>query len=318
MKEPTVQHPEPNEILQRSCPACQQASADLFWEKSSSKYLKCRCCGMVFIGEVAQSFVSGQFYEDRTESFYLSENKLKSDYDPVRFQREWRLFRSWVPSGKVLDVGCSTGGFLKGLQESGNYDVAGTDVSQGALDQAEKIGIRVIRDAFLELQEIGNSYDAITFWAVMEHVSDPEAFLRKAGSLISPSGICIILVPNLHSLAIRCLGVRYRYIMSEHLNYFSAHSLRYLVERVGGWKVEQVTSMHFNPVVFLQDALKPREEVPDSERANLLKRTNRWKRSGWMSPLKAVYQGIESFLAAGLAADNLVMVLRKESTVRQR
>lgn len=308
----------PAGFIQRACPACIESEADLIWEKSESQFVACRGCGMVYVPQVLKSYATGQFYEDRTEAFYLSEDKLNSDYDPVRFQREWRLFRSWVPFGKVLDVGCSTGGFLKGLKDRGNYSVTGTDVSQGALTQAGKIGINVIRDSFLDLQDTKQTYDAVTFWAVLEHVADPASFLEKAGSLILPGGVCIILVPNLHSLVIRCLGSRYRYIMSEHLNYFSARALSHLVSRLGGWKIEQMTTMHFNPVVLLQDTLRPREEVPDAERASLLKRTNRWKRSSLFRPLKTVYKGAESVLSSWLAADNLVMVLRRDSTIRKR
>ncbi len=283
----------------------------MIWSKSDVDYLGCQQCGMIYVREVSESYVTGQFYEDRTESFYLSEDKLKSDYDPVRFQREWALFRQWVPSGRVLDVGCSTGGFLKGLSDMGEYEVTGCDVSQGALSQAEKMGINVIREPFLELSESDATYDAITFWAVLEHVADPASFLLKAGSLISSGGHCIILVPNLHSLAIRTIGCRYRYIMSEHLNYFSASALSQMVSRVGEWQIERVTSMHFNPMVLIQDALKPREEVPDAERAQLLRRTNRWKRSVLMRPLKSIYRGVESVLSGMLAADNLVMVLKR-------
>jgi 2-polyprenyl-3-methyl-5-hydroxy-6-metoxy-1,4-benzoquinol methylase len=177
--------------------------------------------------------LQGSFMKTVRNHFTLSEDKLKSDYDPVRFQREWALFRQWVPSGKVLDVGCSTGGFLKGLSDMGGYEVTGCDVSQGALSQAEKMGINVIREPFLELSESDATYDAITFWAVLEHVADPASFLLKAGSMISSGGICIIFVPNLHSLAIRSIGCRYRYIMSEHLNYFSASALSRMVSRVG-------------------------------------------------------------------------------------
>ena len=304
--------------IQRACPACLENRADLKWEKAGSQFFSCINCEMVYVRQVLQSYATGEFYEDRTESFYLSEDKLKSDYDPVRFQREWRLFRSFVPSGSVLDVGCSTGGFLKGLKELGDYTVKGSDVSQGALTQAEKVGIDVLRSPFLKLSEDGPKYDAITFWAVLEHVADPSAFLEKARSMISPEGVCVILVPNLHSLAIRCLGPRYRYIMSEHLNYFSANALDRMVSRLGGWKIERVTSMHFNPVVLLQDGLKPREEVPDAERASLLKRTNRWKHSNLLRPLKSLYKGVESVLAGMLAADNLVMVLRRDSTISKR
>jgi 2-polyprenyl-3-methyl-5-hydroxy-6-metoxy-1,4-benzoquinol methylase len=273
---------------------------------------------MVYANPVSEAFATGSFYEERTESFYLSKDKLQADYDPVRFQREWYLFRHWVPQGKVLDVGCSTGGFLRGLKRFGDYELVGQDVSLGALEQASLEGIHVLRDSFLDLPDEPGSYDAITFWAVLEHVFDPFAFLSKASSLLTHSGICVLLVPNLHSLAMRCLGSRYRYVMAEHLNYFSAAALACLVERLGDWRVEQVTSTHFNPVVILQDAIKPRQEVPDAERARLLKRTNTWKRSRFLSPVKALYGGVESALSGIMAADNLVVVLRRDSGVRKR
>lgn len=305
-------------VVERACPACRESQASHRWEKADTRFVQCECCGMVYVREVPLSFVNGAFYEERTESFYLSEDKLQSDYDPIRFQREWKLFHRWVPSGRILDVGCSTGGFLRGLSAFGSYDLTGLDVSQGALDQAERQGIHVVREPFLDWNASGPLFDAITFWAVLEHVEKPDAFLHKAGDLIQPGGICILLVPNLHSLAIRCLGRRYRYIMAEHLNYFSAGALQRMVQRVGGWGVEEVTTMHFNPVVMVKDALRPRAEVPDAERAQLLKRTNRLKKSPLMAPLKVVYSGMESVLTGLLAADNLVAVLRRHSGVRNR
>jgi len=280
--------------------------------------VQCDGCGMVYANPVDADYVTGQFYEDRTDSFYLSEDKLRSDYDPIRFQREWRLFRRWVPAGRVLDVGCSTGGFLRGLKAQGNYEVVGQDVSQGALEQAAREGIPVIREPFLGIDASTAGYDAITFWAVLEHVFDPAAFLQQAGRLIRPGGICIVLVPNLHSLAIRLLGSRYRYVMGEHLNYFSARAFRSMSDRLGDWEILQVTSMHFNPVVLLQDALRPRQEVPDAERAGLLKRTNRWKRSSWLGPLRWAYARVEDLLKGLGAADNLVVVLRRDSGIGER
>lgn len=300
-------------VIERSCPACRESRSIERWVKADTRFVQCESCGMVYVTEVPISFVNGEFYEDRTESFYLSEDKLQSDYDPIRFQREWKLFRRWVPSGRILDVGCSTGGFLRGLPLFGSYDLTGLDVSQGALNMAERQGIHVIREPFLEWEPSGPRFGAITFWAVLEHVEKPDAFLHKAASLLQPDGICILLVPNLHSLAIRCLGSRYRYIMAEHLNYFSARALRRMVHRIGGWEVEEVTSMHFNPVVLIKDALRPRSEVPDAERAQLLKKTNRLKKSPLLTPLKVVYNGLESVLTGLLAADNLVAVLRRRS-----
>ena len=97
------------ESERRPCPVCNQRDAEEFWGKEALQLVRCRCA-MVFADPVAEEFASGAFYHERR--FYLSASKLKSDYAPVRFERELRLFRAWCPAGAVLDVGCSTGAFL--------------------------------------------------------------------------------------------------------------------------------------------------------------------------------------------------------------
>ena len=95
--------------IDRSCPVCRGSDPVSLWSKAGMCYMRCGHCTMVYANPVPETFVTGQFYQDRTQDFYLSATKLTADYDPVRFQREWRLFRSWVSPGRVLDVGCSTG-----------------------------------------------------------------------------------------------------------------------------------------------------------------------------------------------------------------
>lgn len=270
---------------------------------------------MRFENPVAARFAGGVFYGDIAESFYLSSAKLEGDFSPVRFERELRIFRRFCQKGAVLDVGCSTGGFLHQLQSrfAGAYSVLGTDVAVPALDHAQSVGVPVLRDGFLEHDFGSARFQAVTFWAVLEHVSEPGRFLAKAVSLLEPGGHCFVLVPNGGSLAARWLGARYRYVMEEHLNYFTAATLRRLMARQSLLiEVELVTS-HFNPVVLWQDWRSRGEvvRVPDEDRARLLRRTTRWKEARWMAPLRIFYQAVEAGLAGLGLADNLVLVLRR-------
>src|SRR5437879_9715184 len=160
---------------------------------------------MIYANPVPSEFVSGQYYDQTAAEYYLSPAKLESDYAPVRFERELRLFRKYCRAGAVMDVGCSSGAFLFQLRQQfpGCYDILGTDVSGPALDYAESRGIPVARGNFLEHDFGGREFDAITFWAVLEHLVDPAGFLRKASSLLKPSGLCFVLLHNMKSLAAR-------------------------------------------------------------------------------------------------------------------
>ena len=155
--------------------------------------------------------------------------------------------------------------------------------------------------------------DAVTFWAVMEHLVHPKLFLAKAASILKPGGHCFILVPNLRSLAVRLAGLKYRYIMPDHVNYFSASTLKNVAATEPAFEIVAQGSSHFNPLVLAQDFRGGEQRVPDEARARLLKRTTAYKQNPWLKPVKMLYSGAEKVLAMMNLADNLYVVLRKVS-----
>jgi 2-polyprenyl-3-methyl-5-hydroxy-6-metoxy-1,4-benzoquinol methylase len=297
----------------RPCPVCGHEGGDPHWVKGALRVVRCPRCGMLFASPVEAPFIHGTIYDQLAGPYYLTPAKLESDYAPVRFTRELRLLRRFCPEGAVLDVGCSTGAFLHHLttRQPGRYSGVGIDIAGQALDYAASRGVTVARTPFLEHDFGGQQFDAVTFWAVLEHLAEPHPFLAKAGTLLKPGGLCFVLVPNVRSLATRLLGLRYRYIMAEHLNYFTADTLKRLAARDHGWSVVALRSTHFNPVVIWQDWRRVRERVPDAERARLLKKTTAWKQSPFLAPVRLVYWAVERCLGRMRLADNLVMVLRR-------
>lgn len=266
---------------------------------------------MVYANPAPREMASGTYYDEQGESFYLSAAKLEADYARVRFQRELRFFRRHCPAGKVLDVGCSSGAFLYHLKNisTGGYEVLGTDVSGAPLDYAESRGVPVVRGDFLKLSH-PSDFDAITFWAVIEHLLEPRQFLVHARELLREHGLCFVLVPNLRSLAMRVLGAKYRYVYAQHLNYFTAETLK----RMGveaGFDLVAMRSTHFNPIVLWQDLSRPQSDVSNAERAQLLQRTTRWKRSPKLGVLRGMYRSCESALGSLGLADNLMALFRR-------
>jgi len=213
----------------------------------------------------------------------------------------------------VLDVGCSTGAFLFQLKTMfpTDYDVTGVDVVGPALDYAEKQGVHVLRESYLKKDFQGRTFAAVTFWAVLEHLLNPRAFLAKTVSLLSPGGFCFVLVPNFQSLAVRLLGAKYRYIFPQHLNYFTGSTLKRLVEAYPEFQIVYAGSTHFNPIVILQDFRGRGQFVSDEERAELLKRTTGYKQNPLLKPFKLALAGVEALLGGLNLADNIVLVLQK-------
>ena len=297
----------------RDCPVCGGNDATAYLQKAELGLVRCRRCSMIYANPVPAEFATGQYYDRAGTDYYLSPAKLESDYAAVRFERELRLFRKHFQGGAVLDVGCSSGAFLFHLSQRfpGCYQVLGTDVSGPPLDYAASRGVAVLRGNFLE-QDFGQKqFEAVTFWAVVEHLLEPQSFLAKACSVLKPDGLCFVLVPNMNSLAARALGARYRYIYPQHLNYFTKATLAKLVEP--RFLVIEFSSTHFNPIVIWQDWRRGGQDISNRERAVLLQRTTSYKQNPLLSPVKALYKLAEKALGTLVLADNLVVVLRKKA-----
>jgi 2-polyprenyl-3-methyl-5-hydroxy-6-metoxy-1,4-benzoquinol methylase len=268
---------------------------------------------MIYVNPAPEALVSGQYYDREGAEYYLSPAKLESDYSAVRFQRELRLFRKHCLKGKVLDVGCGSGAFLFQLNASfpSDYKILGTDVSGAPLDYAESKGVPVIRGNFLELDFGSRKFEAVTLWAVAEHLAQPKLFLEKIHSILKPQGVCFVLVPNMKSLAIRLLGGRYRYVYAQHLNYFTPETMTRLAAPL--FLPVEVRFMHFNPIVVWQDWRSRGAEVSNAERGELLKRTTVYKQKTAMKPVKLAYQLSEAMLAALGMTDNFAIVLKPKT-----
>jgi SAM-dependent methyltransferase len=268
---------------------------------------------MVYANPIEEGWATGLFYDQLATPFYLSPDKVESDYSPVRFARELKLFRRFCKCGSILDVGCSTGAFLYQLKNrfGTDYDVAGIDVAGPALEYAEKKGIRVLRESFLTADFSQKRFSAITFWAVVEHLAHPSEFLTKAVSLLEPAGVCFILVPNLRSLAAQLLKEKYRYIFPQHVNYFTLSTLKRFAAVAPNVRIIYAGSTHFNPIVIWQDLRSSGDFVPDEARAKLLKRTTGYKQNPALKPMKLALGGFERVLGSLNLADNVVLVLER-------
>ena len=85
-------------------------------------------------------------------------------------------------------------------------------------------------------KDYANKIDVITSFDVIEHVTDPLAFLRDIYDLLSPDGTAIIGTPTRTPVTRALLGEVYEKIVlytAQHLWIFSEDSLRRLSKQAG-------------------------------------------------------------------------------------
>ena len=151
-----------------------------------------------------------------------------------RWKERNRVISRYKQSGEILDIGCSSGGFL-GTLKGGSWKLHGIEIAPAMADRARiNTGADVFVGDALAAPFDAARFDVITCFDVLEHVYDPQALLQKALEWLKPGGIFYTMLPNIDSWESRLFGSYwYGLELPRHLFHFSPQSLRYLMEAVG-------------------------------------------------------------------------------------
>ena len=140
---------------------------------------ECSSCGQLL------SSCNKERYEQSNQDWNSEEGTWPSKKDYARLlQRRKkdinhiaRLLSKNNPDIRILDVGSSNGSFVFIAKNLG-LQAEGVDPSEKAVNDGIKRGLKI---HFGFLNDVGfedNSFDAITLHEVIEHISDPIAFIK--------------------------------------------------------------------------------------------------------------------------------------------
>ena len=233
-----------------SCPRCGKSRTHQKFYEPPFKIVKCNSCHLVFLGNPPDSSV---LYED-----YYSDDPNPADYRTGFNDTSLRelytincrrldLLKRLAPEGKLLDIGCGRGFFLKTALDNG-YKVRGIDVSEKATVYSRKF-FRVETEC-LPLEKLsGEKYDIITLWHVLENFPDPFIVLKQIRDMLSDRGVCMVEVPNLNSL--KFIVARNKWHGGNHPLYhrtfFTASTLSKSLLDAGFSKIKRVNLSYHVP-----------------------------------------------------------------------
>jgi len=150
--------------------------------------------------------------------------------------------RALLPEqGRVLDLGCASGGLLALLRERASY-CAGLELSATAARAAQQVADLVVQGALEdpELPFEEGSFDLVVLADVLEHLPDPPAALRRAIGWARPGATILVSVPNVAHWQARLTLLRGRWPAEErgtfdasHLRWFTFGSLGALLDSAG-------------------------------------------------------------------------------------
>jgi 2-polyprenyl-3-methyl-5-hydroxy-6-metoxy-1,4-benzoquinol methylase len=191
--------------------------------------VQCRQCGMVYNNPQPDPDTLLRIYKQVEDPLYLEETGAREQ----TFKRSIdQLHRFIQPPGKLLDVGCYTGVFMKTAAAEG-WEVEGVELSSWAANIARESSVGTIYETPLDQLSVpGESFDVITLWDVIEHLTHPKDMLKNVNHLLKPGGIAAFSTHMTDSLAVRLMGTRYPFFMEMHVTHFSrATAVRMLEEQ---------------------------------------------------------------------------------------
>ena len=132
----------------------------------------------------------------------------------------------------MFDMGCGTGAFLLACREAG-WQISGLEPDTDARALAQKrLDIPLLKN--LNDLSVGENFDVITLWHVLEHIADLAGTLRQLYAMLNPTGTLIIAVPNPESWDAQYYKSMWAaYDVPRHLYHFRPATLTNLVEKNG-------------------------------------------------------------------------------------
>lgn len=163
---------------------------EYFQNIESIDLYKCKESGLrFFIPDIVQG--DGDFYKQL--------QKYNWYYLPLKWEHK-RTIKHLPKKGKLLEIGCAEGAFLKIAQKNG-MEVEGIELNQNAAEKARNEGLKVHSQLLTDflLANKREKFDVVCAYQVLEHISNVKQFLEEAITCLKPGGLLFISVPNMDS-----------------------------------------------------------------------------------------------------------------------
>ncbi|MFZ1881960.1 MAG: class I SAM-dependent methyltransferase [Gaiellaceae bacterium] len=156
--------------------------------------------------------------------------------------------------GRLLDVGCGSGGVGKAIRDRVDY-LAGIEVDPDAAAAARAVYDQVVTGRVEDvLGELEGPFDTVLAYDLLEHLPSPDEVLRRLHEVTVVGTLLHVSVPNArHWSLVRDLVGRGTFGYTEwghrdvtHLRWFTRQDLIALLE-ASGWRVERTAHAPLTP-----------------------------------------------------------------------
>lgn len=219
------------------CPICSAENTEFFTNKAGYNIYRCGACRAMFVSPIPDNlkdiYQSQYFIGSETEDVcgYADYKKRGKSMKKI-FLKYLKRINKHTSGRSLFDIGTADGHFLDIAKKLG-WQASGAEISEYAANAARRNG------HFVELCEFVNSasderFDVITMWDVLEHVQDPDSYVKIISERLNSGGVFAFTTTDCGSVWARLTGRFWHLLIPpEHLSYFSKNSIKILLEKNG-------------------------------------------------------------------------------------
>lgn len=199
-------------------------SARRFPDKVHYKINKCSNCSLVFSSPILPLEKLFPLYRESLCNYQDQIPYLIKTY----FKIVNEIKKDLPKNPKVLEVGCGNGFFLKALKDLNfTQNVFGVEPSYKMVSKADSsIRNRIKIDVFNSNLFPKNSFDLALCFHTLDHMIDPNDFIKGANSMLKKNGYVIVVVHDTQGLSVKLFGESSAIFDVEHIYLFNKKTLR--------------------------------------------------------------------------------------------
>ena len=210
----------------------------LFRHEVRAHLVCCRQCGLIYQNPRPVLQVMARYYPAEYDLYAPEPDGAKTSWllrQAYRYgmEKRRRFVTAHKRAGRLLDVGCATGLFLRTMQSLPGWEVYGVEISPHAAGIARGTYHLNVTEGTLESSHYSEDFfDVVTMWDVFEHLHDPAQSLKEIFRILRPDGILVLRVPNGGGWDARLFRSYWAGLEPpRHLYVFTSQTLQAVLER---------------------------------------------------------------------------------------
>ena len=205
-----------------------RSSAD---ELLIDQLVECKNCNLQYLNPRVNSKIIIESYEDNVDETHISQDASRVKTFTKSLKKIIKIMNiENLTKKSFLDIGSASGACLRSIKNFG-FKEEGYEPSKWMVEYGkEKYNVNINQGSITNVDD-NKRFDLISFWDVLEHVTELDKTLKKVEKISKNNSILIINVPDIKSLTCVMMGDNWPFYLNVHLYYFNKKTIKTILKK---------------------------------------------------------------------------------------